>query len=165
MGTSTVRTERRRGPLVPTLLVLVGLGAAVSWIVLRLWTTTGHTLAMASWPGLLLLGVMALGVYLAGLPVRRSLRGTAATPLRPLHAARVLVLAQAAALSGAAVVGWYAAQLLLVLPDVDVESQRGRLLPLGALCAGGVLLACSGLLVQRMCRLGDDQLGLDDDEE
>lgn len=137
----------------------------LSWIILRLWTAGGHLLPPTSWAALLLLVAMALGVYAAGLPVKRFLAGQATRPLSPLTAARILVLAQAAALCGAAVFGWYAAQVLLVLPDVDVASQRGRLLPLGALSLGGIALAASGLLVQRMCRLDDDQRGVDSDSK
>jgi len=159
-----VVTDRHGIRLRALLVVAVAVGG-LSWIVLRLWTGGGHVLPMASWPGLLLLALMAAGVYAGGLPVKRSLAGSATKPLGPLAAARVLVLGQAAALCGAAVLGWYVAQVLIVLPDVDVDSQRARLVPLAALCAGGILLSGSGLLVQRMCRLGDDQRGSEDDEE
>ena len=52
---------------------------------------------------------MAVLVIAAGLPVRRFLRGEAPS-LNPVRAARTLVLAQAAALTGAGASGWYAAQ-------------------------------------------------------
>ncbi|MEI2766374.1 MAG: DUF3180 domain-containing protein [Dermatophilaceae bacterium] len=109
------------------------------------------------WAGVLLLVVMAAGVYAAGLPVRRLRAGRPTARMSPLRAARTLVLAQAAALSGAGLVGWYAAQALLLVPDLDVDSQRSRLWPLLALAAAGVLLVVSGMLVQRMCRLDDDE--------
>lgn len=109
------------------------------------------------WAGLLLVLVMAAGVYAAGLPVRRLRSGRPAPSMSPLRAARTLVLAQAAALTGAGLVGWYAAQALLLVPDLDIDSQRARVWPLLALVAAGVVLVASGLLTQRMCRLDDDQ--------
>ena len=91
---------------------------------------------------------MAVGVYCAGLPVRRFLRGEATRPLSPLRAMRTLVLAQAAALTGALVAGWYAAQALVLLPDADVDSVRAAMLRSLAVCVSGVLLVVAGLLVQ-----------------
>jgi hypothetical protein len=66
---------------------------------------------------------MAAGVYWAGVPVQKMREGSADKPISPLRAARTLVLAQAAALAGSALVGWYAAQALLLLPDLDIESR------------------------------------------
>ncbi len=149
------------------LLVAVALVAgALSWIVLKLWATAGHSLPQPNWAGLPLLVAVAIGLYLAGRPVRRLVAGRATKPVHPLYAARVLVLAQAAALAGAAVLGWYAAQVVLLLPDSDVESQQNRIVELGALGLGAVLLTAAGLLVQRMCRLDerDPRDGEDDAE-
>jgi Protein of unknown function (DUF3180) len=81
-----------------------------------------------------------------------------------MYAARVLALAQAAALAGAATLGWYVAQVLLVLPDADVPSQQAQILQLGALGLGAVGLSAVGLLVQRMCRLDDEPPGPSDDD-
>ena len=98
---------------------------------------------------------MAVGVYCAGLPVRRFLRGEATRPLSPLRAMRTLVLAQAAALTGALVAGWYAAQALVLLPDADVPTVRAAMLRSLAVCVSGALMIAAGLLVQAMCRLDD----------
>ena len=98
---------------------------------------------------------MAVGVYCAGLPIRRFLRGEATRPLSPLRAMRTLVLAQAAALTGALVAGWYAAQALVLLPDADVDSVRAAMLRSLAVCVSGVLMIVAGLLVQAMCRIDD----------
>ena len=95
---------------------------------------------------------MAVGVYCAGLPVRRFLRGEATRPLSPLRAMRTLVLAQAAALTGALVAGWYAAQALVLLPDADVPTVRAAMLRSLAVCVSGALMVAAGLLVQAMCR-------------
>jgi hypothetical protein len=64
-----------------------------------------------------------------------------------------VVLAQAAALTGAGVLGFYGAELLIVLPDLDIPSYSALAWRLAALCAGALLLASSGMAVQRMCRI------------
>ena len=147
--------------LLGTTLVVGAFGYAV----LRL---AGGAAALPSpgWAGVLLIVLMAVGVYVAGLPVRRLRAGRPAPTVGALRAARTLVLAQAAALSGAGLVGWYAAQALLLVPDLDVDSQRSRLWPLLVLVVAGSVLVASGLLVQRMCRLDDDddRQGSDQDD-
>ncbi len=137
---------------------------ALAWIALRLWSNAGHLLPQPSWAGLPLLVAVAIGLYLAGRPVKKLVAGQATKPVHPLYAARVLVLAQAAALAGATVLGWYLAQVVLLLPDSDVESQQNRIVQLGALGLGSVLLAATGLVVQKMCRV-DDRGPREDEEE
>ena len=156
------QTHGIRLRLLAGVAVVVG---ALSWIALKLWTNAGQLLPQANWAGLPLLVAFAVGLYLVGRPVKRLVAGKATTSVDPLYAARVLVLAQAAALSGAAVLGWYVAQILLLLPDSDIPSQQGRLFELGVLCLGAILLSAAGLLVQRMCRIDDDTDRRDDEDE
>jgi len=136
------------------LVVLLALGVvALSYPGLRVWTGRGHELPPTSWVSVVVLVFMAAGVLVAGLPVRRFLRGQAKKSFNPLRAMRILVLAQAAALTGALVTGWYLAQVLVLSPDLDVASVRGLALKLGALSVGGVLMSIAGLLTQAMCRV------------
>ena len=136
------------------LMLLLGVAiTAVAYPALRIWDGRGHELPVASWGGVIVLAFMAFGVFFAGLPIRRFLRGRAKKPLNPLRAMRTLVLAQAAALTGALVAGWYLAQLLVLAPDLDVGSVRLLAVRLGALAAGGVLMSIAGLLTQAMCRV------------
>lgn len=142
------------------LVVLLGLTlAALAYPGLRVWTGRGHELPPTSWASVVVLVFMAFGVFFAGLPVRRFLRGQAKKPLNPLRAMRTLVLAQAAALTGALVAGWYLAQVLVLLPDLDVASVRGLALRLAALAAGGILMTVAGLLTQAMCRVNKSDDG------
>ena len=157
METDVVRDGR--GVSVRLVLVVALLATAVAWIGLRLWFDAGHALPGASWGGAVLIVFMAVGVYFAGLPIRRFLRGEATRPLSPLRAMRTLVLAQAAALTGALVAGWYAAQALVLLPDADVDSVRAAMLRSLAVCGSGVLMIVAGLLVQSMCRIDDHDQG------
>ena len=142
------------------LVLLVGLVAtAVGYLVLRIWTAQGGAVPPAPLGALIVLVFMAGGVFFAGLPVRRFLQGRAKKTLNPLRAMRTVVLAQASALTGAFVAGWYLAQVLVLAPDTDIASVRSLVWRLAALAAGGVLMVVAGLLVQAMCRVDKDHRG------
>lgn len=135
---------------------LLGITLAVgllSWVGWRVYLNSGHLLSQVSWISTVLLVAMALLVVSAGLPVRRFLRGEARKPLNALRAARTLVLAQAAALTGSAVLGWYAAQEAHALADLGLPGYRTLAWQLAGVCGGAVLLAVAGMLTQRMCRV------------
>src|SRR5450759_39884 len=107
------------------LVLLLGLAVtAIAYPLLRVWTGQDHELPQTTWVSVIVLVFMACGVVFAGLPVRRFLRGQARKPLNPIRAMRAVVLAQASALTGALVTGWYVAQILLLLPDFDIASVR-----------------------------------------
>ncbi|HZY01797.1 MAG TPA: DUF3180 domain-containing protein [Dermatophilaceae bacterium] len=148
------------------LVLLVGLVAtAFAYLVLRIWTEQGGALPPAPWGALIVLVFMACGVFFAGLPVRRFLRGQARKPLNPIRAMRTVVLAQASALTGALVTGWYLAQILLLLPDFDIASVRSLVWRLAALAAAGVLMVVAGLVTQAMCRVSKDHDDSDGDRD
>lgn len=148
------------------LVLFVGLAVAgFAYLGLRIWDLQNSLLLQTSWISLIVLVFMAVGVFFAGLPVRRFLRGQAKKSLNPMRAMRTLVLAQAAALTGGLVSGWYLAQVLVLLPDFDIESRRTLVLRLAALSAGGALLAVAGLLTQRMCRVDKSDEGQDVDDD
>jgi heme exporter protein D len=130
--------------------LVVGL---VSWVGWRFYLNAGHLLGPASWVSAVMIVAMAILVVAAGLPVRRFLRGEARKSLSPIRAARTLVLAQAAALTGSAVLGWYAAQVAHALADVDLAGYRALLWRLLALSAASLVLTTAGMLTQRMCRV------------
>jgi hypothetical protein len=153
-----------RGVSIRLVLVVSVVVTGFSYLLLRRWTEQGGTLPPASWGGLVVLVFMACGVLFAGLPVRRFLRGKATKTLNPMRAMRTLVLAQAAALTGAAVTGWYVAQVLVLLPILDVPSRRTMASGLAALAAGGVLMAVAGLLTQAMCRVDGGGRGSDSEQ-
>jgi Protein of unknown function (DUF3180) len=146
--------------------VVIGL---LSWLGWRIYLNRGHLLVQVSWVSAVLLVAMAVLVLAAGLPVRRFLRGEARRPLNPMRAARTLVLAQAAALTGAGVFGWYAAQVAHALGEVELPGYRDLLWRLMALCVGALVLMGAGMLTQRMCRVDpppeDRESGSDHDAD
>lgn len=126
---------------------------ALSWMGWSVYLSRGNLLPPSTWISSIILVVTAALVFAAGLPVRRFLQGRATRTLSPIRAARTLVLAQAAALTGAGVLGFYVAQLILLVPDIDLPSYRALFWRLLALCAGALLLAAAGMATQRMCRI------------
>lgn len=144
-----------------TTLVLAGLAmTVVAWLVLR-WVAAGAAVPEPGWVGAAAMLFLAAGLVVAGRQVRTVRDGIPNPAVTPLRAARTLVLGQAGALTGAVLVGWYVANVLVLLPDADVESQRGRIWPFAAHAVVAVLLSAAGMLVQRWCRLRPR----DDDED
>lgn len=136
--------------LMAAVTVVVG---ALSWMGWMMARDAGILLPTPSWLAALLPVLMAGLVISAGLPVRRFLHGQATRPLSPIRATRTLVLAQAAALTGAAVLGWYAGQIVTALSDLGLDHNKAVLWPLVATSAGGLVLGVAGLVTQRMCRI------------
>ena len=132
------------------IVLVVGL---LSWLGWRLYLDRGHLLGQVSWVSSVLLLAMAALVIAAGLPVRRFLRGEARKTLNPVRAARTLVLAQAAALTGAGLLGWYAAQAALAVADLTLPGYRTVLGELVAVGLSAAVLMVAGMLTQRMCRV------------
>ena len=138
---------------VQTLVLVAAAAGLVSFGVFVLITRSGELVPRPPVLAGVLLVVMAGLVLWLARPVRRYLQGRATTPLDPVQAARTVVLAQAAALTGSAATGWYAGQLVVVLTDLSLVANRSRILPLSLLLVAGVVLATAGLVAQRWCRV------------
>lgn len=135
-----------------TTLVIAGLATTViAWLGLRMFAGSGSP--DSGWAGLVAMVFLVGGLLYAGWQMRQVRDGRSSPAITPLRAARTLVLGQAGALTGAVLAGWYLANLLVLLPDSDVDSQRARVWPFLVHVAVAVLLALSGMLVQRWCRV------------
>lgn len=141
-----------RGWLVLLLLVAV---LAAAWVVLDARQSGGAASLPAPWTAAVAIALLDIAVLVSGFEVRRWVAGRRDRPMDPLMAARIAVLAKAAAYAGGALTGWYLAQALVLLPDL-VGDRRTRFLVVGlsALAAGG--LAVAGLVVQTWCRRPPD---------
>ncbi|MBC7549937.1 MAG: DUF3180 domain-containing protein [Cellulomonas sp.] len=133
-----------------TLLALVT--GLLAWLALRTLEGQGVNLPPVPWLVVAVLVVISSIVFAMGWAVRQFLRGKKPT-LDPLRAARTAVLAKASSYTGSLLAGWYVAQLLLVLGDLDVASRRARAVSAAAAVGGSVLLAVVGLIVERFCRV------------
>jgi hypothetical protein len=155
---------RRREIRIQTLVIVGAVTGIAGFVVFQMITRSGQLVPRpALLSGVLLVVMGGLVLWLAR-PVRRYLQGQAKSALDPLRAARTVVLAQAAALTGAAAAGWYLGQLVVVFTDLSLDANRSRLLPLGALVVASLALAAAGLVAQRWCRVAppDDDEGASD---
>lgn len=147
-----------------TTLVIVALAVAlVAGVVLRL-TDSVHSTAGSLGPiGAVVMAFLAFGLLVLGWQVRQTRDGKADRPVSALRAARTLVLGQAGALTGAALVGWYGIQAALLAPSLDVPSQASAFWRLVAHAVLAALLAVAGMVVQSFCRITPG--GRDDDPD
>lgn len=152
------------------LLAAIAVGVA-TWAVLDAMQAAGGSTPLSTpWTAPAGILILAGVVLLAGLEVRRWVTGRRERRLDPLVAARVAVLAKAAAYTGGMLIGWYLAQAVVVLPDL-VGDRRTRFVMSLISALTAVALAVAGLLAQRWCKRPDDEEGLrkesqeEDDED
>lgn len=162
---------------------LTGVGAGIVCLVLLLvWRRFGGELPTLPWLALAPLLILSALVLLAGWQVRGSVQPTPgrdsgtgdgpdlgtrapirrrAAPMSPQRARGTLVAAQASALGGAALVGWYLANAFLAAPNADVASIQSLLIRALASAGGAAVLAICGMVAQSWCRVPPT----DDDDE
>lgn len=128
----------------------------VSAIIWHFYTRTGRLLQGPAWLTAVVVLVIAALVLWFGWQVRSYQRGAVRKEFTVLRAARTLLLAQAAALTGAALVGWFLGHLAIVLPDRDLTPYARQIVPLLVVIAASALLTVAGLITQRWCRLPED---------
>lgn len=131
-------------------------GVALGYVLLAWWYRREAVLPPVSWVVSLFLLAAAVGLGFAGRAVRATVRQTARRPVEPLVAFRILRLAQACALAGAAVAGGYLAVVLVAVPDADAASVRHAAIAAGAVALSGIVLSGMGLWAQSRCRIDPD---------
>ncbi|NLJ53882.1 MAG: DUF3180 domain-containing protein [Intrasporangiaceae bacterium] len=136
-----------------TVAAATTLFSAVLW---HFYARSGSLLPGPAWLTVVVLLVLAVLVLWGGWQVRRYQHGRHDKDFTVLRAARALRLAQAGAITGAVVVGWFLGHLAILLPDRDLTPYARQLVPLGVLIAAGVVLSVAGLLAQHWCRLPKD---------
>ena len=165
------------GITVISAVVALALSFALSWIALFAWRSSGREYPLVPWFGLVPMALYAVMVLFAAWKVRQYVRSTlTSTPSvastfmpTPQQARGTLVAAQAGALGGAMLVGFYAANAIVHLTTLDVESVRAMFIRavISLLAAAGV--SAAGFAAQWMCRLPpddrDDELGRRPDDD
>lgn len=150
--------RRTRWQTLASITVAVTVGA---WLLLRLLEGQGVTPPPVPWSVVLVCLVISAVVLRMGWAVRQFLDGRK-PDLDPLRAARTAVLAKASCYTGSLLLGWYLAQVLLVVGDLDIEPRRERAVAAGLAAAGAAVLAVVGLVVEHMCQVPPPS---DDDAE
>lgn len=142
-----------KGIRLSQLLAVTVLVGGLGWVLIHVRLDRGSGQPSVSWIAAATLALAAVLIVSAGLPIRRYLQGRATTSLNPMRAARTLALAQAGAITGSGVAGWYAAVVLAAFPDRGLSSANQLIWTALAALAAAILLVAAGLVVQRICRL------------
>lgn len=140
----------------PATLVLIALASGViGWATQIFLVSTGRSMILP--PVSLTVVLVLIGVVLISfaVPVYRTARGTAAQPVDPFYATRVVVLAKASSVGGALFVGGAASILAFVLTRPVVPAV-GSIAVTVAAVVGAVVLLVAGLVAERMCTLPPD---------
>jgi len=142
----------------PRLVLVAALAAVGSYGLLRLVEGRGATVLPPSMLSSVVVMAIAIGVGLAGWNVRQFVRGKR-PGLDPLLAARTVVLATAASYTGALLSGWYGGHVLLVLRDLGIAARREVAAAAALALLASAVLAVTGLVVERWCRIPPPQDG------
>lgn len=145
-----------------TRLALVALAtAAAALVLLRLVESRGGTVLPVPVLSAVVLTLLAAVVLVLGWQVRQVREGRR-KGADPIVAARTVVLATAAAHTGALLTGWYAAHVLLVVGDLAIDARRDVAVSAGVAGGGALLLLVAGLVAERWCEIRDRD---DDDRD
>ncbi|MEE6273600.1 DUF3180 domain-containing protein [Georgenia sp. MJ206] len=147
--------QRTRWQNLALIALVVG---AVSLMVLRTVTTRGHSpvpVPVTTWVGL---AVVAVAVLLLGRAVRRFTAGQP-TRMDALRAARVAVLAKASSLSGSALAGYFAAQVLVSLTNLGAPMLETQAWSAGIALLASLALVVVAVVVESWCEVPPDDDG------
>ncbi len=132
---------------------LLGLFALTgSWGFLKIMARQGHHLPAVGWIQSIVIVICALLILWGGFVVKAYLNGKR-PKLNGLTAARIAVLAQAGCLAGAILAGWYAAQGVVALENIGIESQQHRLYTAGAACLAAIVLVVCSYITESNCEI------------
>lgn len=143
----------------PATGLIVGvLAGMASWLLLQVLRSFGAGYPGISWLGLVPLIAVTLLVLVMSWQIRRFTHHGKGTRPTPERGRGTVVGAQAAALGGAALLGWYAANALVHLPNADVPSERLQLVWGLVHALAALALSVTGYVGQAWCRVppGDD---------
>ncbi|WP_019159494.1 DUF3180 family protein [Brevibacterium senegalense] len=145
------------------LLLWGGTGLVVSLGFHAVWERAGNALPDVPWPAIVGMLVLAGALLALGWPVRAWRDGDRTSQIDVIRAARIAMLARAAALAGALLTAWYlggAVYLLASVVGLRTEAAMGML----AASVSAAILMAVGLIVESFCSLPpDDPRALDDD--
>lgn len=142
-------------------VIVAVLSAMASWLLLQVMRSLGGDYPVITWMGLVPLVGLSVLVLVMCWQIRRYVRGRGTLRPSPQRGRGTLVGAQAAALGGAALLGWYVANALVHLPNADVPSQRVHLAWALVHAGAALVLSIAGFVGQTWCRIPP----VDDDDD
>lgn len=142
------------------LAMLAVLALTGAWGVLKLLARQGFHLPAVGWLQSIVIAICALLILWGGFVVRAYLNGKR-PKLSGITAARIAVLAQAGSLAGALLAGWYGAQALVALENLNIESQQYRLLTAGVACVVAVGLVVCSYIAESNCQVPPTDDGME----
>lgn len=116
---------------------------------------SGAALPEVPWPAIVGMVLLSVVLFLLGWPVKQWRDGDRSVDIDPVKAARVAMLAKAAALAGSLLTGWYAGGAVYLFVSVSGLRAEAGLGMLAAVGGAGVLMA-TGLIVESFCSLPPD---------
>jgi len=141
---------------------LAAAGSSVlSWLVLLGWREAGREYPQLPWLGLVPMMLYVVLVLVAAWRIRQYVHSPRGRPPHrfvpsPQQARGVLVAAQAGALGGAILLGFYLANAVVHLSALDVPSVRGLFVRAAVSAVAAVVVSAAGYVGQWMCRLPED---------
>ncbi|MFB9377509.1 DUF3180 domain-containing protein [Kineococcus gynurae] len=145
-------------PTRPVVLVVLFLAVGVlTWTGLRIWVDTGRSEPDLVWRTVVTLSLLAIAVLGIGWPVRQWVRGEKQRRIDALRAARTAALAKAGSHAGAALAGFFTGYVVQFLPTFAIAARRDQLWIALVDLLVSVLLLIAGLVVERWCRVPEDE--------
>lgn len=143
----------------PLGLLLWGLvGAFAGGCFCYVLESVGQALPGPPWPAMVGMLLLAVALLVLGWPIKKWNDGDRTKEIDPLRAARVAMMAKAAAMAGAILAGWYAGHLAyLIVSAATVRLGLAVSYALAAVIA--LLLMVVGLIVENFCQLPPDDRG------
>lgn len=151
-----------------TLIMLFLLATLSGWFVIEVIESYGGTLPRIPWTTPLLLGILAVGLGIIALDLKKrielpdrvhqgeAVKNDKPKEINPLHAARMVVLSKAASHGGAVLTGLYLGFALYLLPDFDSSQRRSLLIAAGVCALASLAVAIVGMAMERILRLPEE---------
>lgn len=152
---------RENGVALKHVLPTAGVVFVVAYGLLRWWTGQGNILPTVNWFTVAVEVLIGAMVLVGGWQIRQYRRHTGTRMPQPQQARRIVVSAQACALVGGALAGFYAAHAAVAFGNLDSDRLRSIAFAACAAVMTSVAMSAVGLLVQSWCRIDKD----DDDDE
>jgi len=134
-----------------TLVIVAVVCAVVSWLLLR---SVYEKLPPLPWTGVPALLVAAVAEAWTGRDLRARIAGRRGLkPAAPLFVSRMVALAKASALAGAAIAGLSAGFIVYLSGSLSAPVPRQDALTAAITLVAAVLLACAALYLEYCCRV------------